>query len=233
MSENNDILSKFANYLTKIDGIHEYVLITEGFPIYWSKNMSQAQAEELSAFAIDLFNSIRNIKMKTDQQVITIEAEDTVISITQINDVIVLAKGLPGIVSVALKNLHRYVKNNLKCPWCGENLALFTYKCPTGKHILPMGIEICPFCHRKINYIRCPSCKNIVSPRGNKVTFIRPKKNILSGILFGGVSAILLGVGNMLLNVSRTGSVISFFSSVIMIVLMILSLTKKEAVELA
>jgi hypothetical protein len=116
-------------------------------------------------------------------------------------------------LNAALKNIYRFLTNPIRCPWCGEDISLHIVKCPSGKHSLPLGLSICPLCRRRIEYIKCPHCKKPLSPYGFKVVFKRPRHLLVTGRILGATSAILVGAGYILSQVSLLAGYIAILSS--------------------
>jgi len=238
LSENDrnkqDYLEQINEYLSRIDGINEYIIVMEGFPIYWGKDIDQSRAEELSALATDVINSTSFLREGEEEyMIVTLETSKGLFSVSRIGDLMVLLKGDAEIIRKALENIRLFInERGLKCPWCNNDLSIKPIKCPSGKHVLPFGLYYCPYCHTKIEYIKCPYCNKPVSPHGNPIVFKRTKETIVTTTLFGIITALMLFIGLILSKVSILGGSISVLSATILGILTYMVSRKKSPVEL-
>ncbi len=215
MSKTNvrDPLRNIHEYLNNLDGIEEYVIVNEGFPVYWGKGIGQERAEELAALATDVVNSsIKYAPVKGKDggsyQIISEETGSSYISVMNLNkDTIVLAKGEPSIIRHSLINIYRYMHDKLKCPWCSTDLSLHVIVCSNG-HRLPMGIMHCPICSERIQYLKCPKCGRPISPDAHKVELRIPRENMIAGILMILTGIVMLALSSLFINIHTLASLI-------------------------
>ncbi len=192
------------DYLAKIDGISEYVIISEGFPLYWGKNIDQGRAEELAAFGVDLVSSLRSYTLSKDEGYVILGTESLngYTGIIELGpNVFLLARKEPEVVRRALLDAYHYLHGGLKCPWCGKDISLHIVKCRKG-HSLPVGVRSCPLCGSGVRYFECPHCGRLIDPDGYKVVLKVPGDKRTVGLTLGITSAVLVGLAIPLYSIS-------------------------------
>lgn len=230
--EGGDYASIINSYLSALTGVEKYVIVSEGFPIYWSRSLDQSKAEELAARAIDTINGAAPLRGSNNEYfIVSTETADTYMAVTMIKDLLILAEGEPDVVRRSLYNLYRHFSGGLRCPWCGEDLSLHTFKCPSGNHILPLGMTSCPFCHKNITSIECPKCEKKLSPYLRRLIARRPLHALVMGLTLLVMGALLIFFGYMLEKTSPIGGYISMASALIIFWLSYNTIKQKEIIE--
>ncbi len=200
----DDPIKMINYYLSSIDGVKEYVIVLEGFPIYWSSNLDQEKAEELAALAIDMISSSdKYVPRKEEGYVIlgTETPEGYTGAVRLKPNLSLFVRGEPRIVRMVLLNAYRYVHGGFKCPWCGGDLSLHIVKC-RNNHSLPVGVGVCPICGSRIDYFKCPHCGKLVDPHGYRVSLKTPRENIVAGIIMGIAGIVSIGIAIPIYNIS-------------------------------
>ncbi len=199
-----DPIKNINNYLNSIDGIDEYVIVSEGFPLYWGKNIDQEKAEELAALATDMISSSHRYVSNKDRDYIILATETSnnyTGAIRLKPNLYLLARGEPNIVRRALLNIYHYLHSGVRCPWCGRDISLYAVKCRKG-HSLPMGIKTCPLCGSRIEYFKCPYCGKLISPDGYKIEMKTPKENIIVSLILSISGIASIGISIITYNLS-------------------------------
>ncbi len=191
VGDRNIDLEKINRYLSDLKGIR-FVISSEGFPLYWSNNISESEAERLIAGAVDLYNGLKNSFIAEEKEFFTAAlniGEKTTGLFYMGNNIIIVISDKNELISTILQNLARYArKEPIKCSWCGEDLTLKVFKCPRCGSNLPYGIEKCPFCGLEKISVECPKCGRRISPRGRKMVFKRSRTDTIVGGIFTGIS---------------------------------------------
>ena len=195
-NENTDPLKAISDYISNIDSIDEYVIVLDGYPLYWGKNIDQEKAEELAALATDMISSYHGYSTKGDDEYVIISTEtpsDYTGAARLKPNLFLLVRGKPSIVRAILLNAYRHLNGRLTCPWCGGDLSLHIVRC-RNNHSLPVGLDTCPICGSRIEYFECPSCGRPVDPRGNKVVLRTPRENIITSLIIMAATLALIGI---------------------------------------
>ncbi len=181
-------IDAFNKYLESIDGI-SYIVAEEGFPVYWSKDLGEDDAEKMIALAVDLRNVLTNTMDIGGEEIywtsISITGKNTGIAYLGANLIMIVISDKKELVSAVLDNIVRAVKGEkLSCGWCGGDLTLRTITCPSCGKKLPLGISTCPLCGAKISIVGCPLCGKPISVTGRKIVLRRRKGDTVAGAVF-------------------------------------------------
>ena len=195
-TENTDPLKAISDYISNIDSVDEYVVVLDGYPLYWGKRIDQEKAEELAALATDMISSYHRYSIKDNDEyvIISTETPSKYTGAARLkSNLFLLVRGKPSIVRTILLDVYHYFNNRLKCPWCGGDLSLHIVKC-RNNHSLPVGLDTCPICGSRVEYFKCPHCGRPVDPRGNKVVLRTPRENIIASMIIMAATIALLGI---------------------------------------
>ena len=180
-----DALNK---YLESIDGI-SYIVAEEGFPVYWSNDLGEEDAEKMIALAVDLKNVLTNTMDIGGEEFywtsISIAGRNTGIAYLGASLILIVISDKKELVSSVLDNIMRSVRGEkIKCGWCEGDLTLKTIVCPSCGKRLPIGLGTCPLCGARITIVKCPLCGKPVSTMGRKIVYRRRKGDTAAGIVF-------------------------------------------------
>ncbi len=214
-NDNTDPLKAINDYISSIDGVREYVIVLDGYPLYWGKNVDEEKAEELAALATDMISSFHKYSSISGDEYVIISTEtpsDYTGAARLKPNLYLLVRGKPSIVRTILLDVYHYLNNRLTCPWCGGDLSLNIVKC-RNNHSLPVGLDTCLICGSRIEYFECPSCGRPVDPHGNKVVLRTPRENIITSLIIMAATLALIGIAVKTYHTLSLLSLIILFSS--------------------
>jgi len=192
-----ELVDKIASYLSNLDGIKLFVISSEGLPLKWSQNLNQDNAEELTALATDLTLAATKFKKVADPREVTIviASGDKALASATPGDLQIIVEGVANVADAAMKNIKKFVRSPIECPYCGKDLTLAIFKCPHCQRKIPLGTRKCPFCDKTIRYLKCPYCSELVTSEGRTIKYERPRLYITVGsvllALAAGVSTLV------------------------------------------
>ncbi len=237
-TNSTDPLKVINDYISSIDGVDEYVVVLDGYPLYWGKNIDQEKAEELAALATDMINSYHGYSATSGEEyvIISTETPSNYTGAARLKpNLFLLVRGKPSIVRTILLNVYRRFNNRLTCPWCGGDLSLHVVKCGNN-HSLPVGLDTCPICGSRIEYFKCPHCGRPVDPHGNKVVLRTPRENIILSLIIMAATIALIGIAVKTYHKLSLLSIITLASSTLFFALsfslLYSGLKKKQPVKL-
>jgi len=192
MNEKFEIdLDTLNNYLASFENI-SYVISEEGFPVYWSKELNEAEAESLVALAVDIANVLEKNNVFSKEKIgsINIDMGSKYFGLILAGKFALALETTSRMISeVVSRNIVRYIrKTHINCPWCGKPLELTIHDCPHCGKPVPFGVSTCPFCGTNIKYFVCGHCSRKISPRARKVVEKIRRSDLILGLLLEATS---------------------------------------------
>ncbi len=215
-------IEEIVKYLKELSNL-KYVVSSEGFPLYWSKDLNEDDAEKLTILAIDIYEGLKksNVLKNSEKFSITLNLKNRLLGILYLenNTIIVISSDKIELINTVLQNISKKIdNNNILCPWCKKDLTLKIFKCPKCGNPLPFGIDKCPYCGLKQPITECPYCKRKINSLPKRIYYTRRKIDVLIGGILTGFGIGLFGAGvfealsgnNIYLLLLISGSVITW-----------------------
>ncbi|MEB3852042.1 MAG: zinc ribbon domain-containing protein [Desulfurococcales archaeon] len=188
---------RVSSFVSQLDGVNALVVVDEeGFPIEFT-GISQEEAEEQAALAVDLSLAVSEHLHRSGggpREVIVDLGGGEAISVARVRDLLMLLRGLRRPVEAAVEAVGRAASSPLRCPHCKADLTLEAYKCPHCGRSVPFTSRTCPHCGAYIEYKKCPHCGGLLSSSGKPARTARDPAVSRMAILEGVVGGAVLGV---------------------------------------